>query len=162
MVWIDYAIIGIIIISAIISLFRGFAKEALSLAVWILAIWVALTFSNHVAALMQDLISIPSVRITVAFSILFVATIILGSIINYFVGKLVTKSGLTGTDRMLGALFGIARGGVIVVIIVLLAGMTALPRDNWWKQSLLLPYAQQSALFVRGFLPDSVSKNIVY
>ncbi len=162
MVWIDYAIIGIIIISAFISLFRGFVKEALSLAVWIVAIWIALTFSSHLSSLMADMISIPSVRITTAFSILFVSVIILGSIINYFVSKLVTKSGLTGTDRMLGIVFGIARGGVIVVILVLLAGLTAVPRDNWWKQSLLLPYAQKPALFVRGLLPQSISKNIVF
>ncbi|MDH5436148.1 MAG: CvpA family protein [Gammaproteobacteria bacterium] len=162
MVWIDYAIIGIIVISAFISLFRGFAKEALSLAVWVVAIWIALTFSSHLSALMENLISVPSVRISVAFSILFISIIILGSIINYFIGKLVAKSGLTGTDRMLGIIFGIARGGVIVVILVLLAGMTALPRDNWWKQSLLLPYAQKPALLVRGFLPDSISKNIVF
>ena len=162
MVWVDYAIIIIIVLSAVISLFRGFVKEALSLAVWILAIWIALTFANHVAALMENMISIPSVRISVAFSILFVTVIILGSIINYFAGKLVTKSGLTGTDRMLGAVFGMARGGVIVVILVLLAGLTAVPRDNWWKQSVLLPYAQKPAMLVRGFLPDSISKNIVY
>lgn len=162
MVWIDYAIIGIIVISAFISLFRGFAKEALSLAVWIVAIWIALTFSSHLSSLMANMISIPSVRISVAFSILFVSVIILGSIINYFVSKLVTKSGLTGTDRMLGVVFGVARGGVIVVILVLLAGLTAVPRDSWWKQSVLLPHAQKPALFVRGLLPDSISKNIVF
>jgi membrane protein required for colicin V production len=132
------------------------------LAVWVVAIWIALTFSSYLAALMENMITIPSVRISVAFGVLFVSTIILGSIVNYFVGKLVTKSGLSGTDRMLGIVFGIARGGMIVVILVLLAGLTALPRDHWWKQSVLLPYAQKPALFVRGFLPNSVSKNIVF
>lgn len=123
MIWVDYIIIGVIGLSALISLIRGFVREALSLAVWVLAFFVAWTFFRELA---QHLtwFSLPSVRLGVALAILFLTTLLVGGLVNYLVGQLVDKTGLTGTDRLIGMLFGAARGVLLVTLLILLAGLT--------------------------------------
>jgi membrane protein required for colicin V production len=160
--WVDYGIVGIIGLSALISLMRGFVREALSLAGWILALWVALTFTRELAERLPASVSVPSVRLAVAFLGLFLSALLLTALVNFLAVQLVEKTGLSGTDRMLGVLFGVARGAVIVAILVLFAGFTAVPRDPWWGSSLLLPEFQQLALWIRGFLPPDIAAQIRY
>lgn len=162
MTWVDFVILAIIAISAVVSLLRGFVREALSLGTWIVAFWVGFVFSAPLAVYFADLISIPSLRLAAAFSVLFLATLALGAWINFLVFKFVEKTGLSGTDRMLGILFGAARGGVIVVILVLLAGLTPMPKDAWWQKSTLLESFQEMALWVRDYLPNEIAGKIVY
>ena len=83
MIWIDFAILGLIVISLIIGLLRGLIKEAFSLVTWIIAVWVGLTFSREFSVLLENFIVYPSARIATAFGILFLITLILGSIISY-------------------------------------------------------------------------------
>ena len=82
--------------------------------------------------------------------------------VNYLAGKLVDKTGLTGTDKMLGVVFGIARGAVIVAILVLLAGLTPVPQDPWWQDSMFLGYFEELAMWMRDFLPSGIANNITY
>ncbi len=162
MTWVDFVILAIIAISAIVSLLRGFVREALSLGSWIVAFWIGFTFSAPLSVYFADLISVPSLQIAAAFALLFLATLALGAWINFLVYKLVEKTGLSGTDRLIGILFGAARGGVIVVILVLLAGLTPMPRDAWWRQSTLLDSFEEAALWVRDYLPSDIAGKIVY
>ena len=162
MIWVDYAILTIIGISAFISILRGFVREALSLLGWIVAIWVSLSFADNIAALLVDKISVPSVRTASAFLILFLACLIAAGIINFLAGNLVEKTGLSGTDRMLGVVFGTVRGAVVVGILVVLAGFTAVPADPWWDQSVLLKHFESMAVELRGFLPADIADNINY
>jgi membrane protein required for colicin V production len=162
MIWVDYAILTIIVISALISIWRGFVKEVLSLIGWILAFWVAFSFVHTGAQWLKGYISVPSVRLAVAFTVLFVVTLLVAGVVNFLLGKLVSATGLSGTDRMLGVFFGIGRGAAIVAVLVLLAGTTPLPRDPWWKQSLLIGHFQQMALWARGFLPADLAQHIRY
>lgn len=162
MIWVDYAILAIIAISALISIWRGFIREVLSLVGWIMAFWVGFTFTHAVAALLAGYISVPSVRLAVAFTALFLATLLVVGVVNFLLVKLVNSTGLSGTDRMLGVLFGIGRGAVIVAALVLLAGTTPLPRDPWWKESMLIGHFQQMALWARGFLPADLAQHINY
>ena len=149
MIWVDFVIPGIIAISALFSLMRGFVREALSLAGWVAAFWVALTFAQDFADLLLAGISAPSLRMVVSFTILFVVTLVITALVNRLAGQLVSKTGLSGTDRMIGMIFGIARGVVVVSVLVLLAGLTTMPQDPWWQQSVLVDVFHKLALWLR-------------
>lgn len=162
MIWVDYFLLAIITISALLSLWRGFVREALSLVSWITALWVAVLFFEDFSDWLTRWIDTPSVREVVAFAVLFVTTVLLGGLVNYLAGELVSKTGLTATDRALGIVFGIARGVIIVAVLVLLAGLTSLPKDPWWSESLLLAHFQDMALWLRSFLPPDIAGHIQY
>jgi membrane protein required for colicin V production len=157
MIWVDYAIIAIVVVSAGISVLRGFLREALSLAGWVLAFWLALTFAGDVSALFEHSIAQPSMRHALAFFTIVVGTLIITAIAMYLVRLAVDKTEITGTDRALGIVFGIARGIVIVAILVLFAGLTAVPKDPWWRQSIFLPHFQVLAEEIRSMLPPEVA-----
>lgn len=160
--WADLVILGVVVLSALVSLMRGFVKEALSLVVWIAAIWLAFTFCDSAAGLFQSWIGIPSARTILAFILIFLITLLIGGILSYLVGQLVARTGLSGTDRMVGIIFGAARGIVLVTAVVMLCGMTPFPRDRWWQESVLLPYFERSALWLGTFLPESLAAQISY
>lgn len=160
--WIDVVILALIALSAILSLFRGFVKEAVALATWLVALWVAMAFHEDLAAILSQWISTPSAQKITAFAVLFICVLLLGAIINFLASKLVDKTGLTGTDRLLGIVFGVARGGVIVAILVLLAGLTPFPQDPWWQDSQFIGYFEELAMWMRSYLPDDIADNITY
>jgi len=160
MIWIDYAILGIVGISGVISLMRGFIREALSLAGWIAAFWVALAFSGVVSTWLEGYVSVPSVRVGIAFAGIFFGVLLLGGIVLRLAGLVVEKTGLSGTDRTLGIVFGVLRGIVIIALLVLLAGLTSLPRDPWWSQSVLLPHLVELAREIHSFLPPEAQEAI--
>lgn len=137
----DYVIIGSIVLSMVLSLFRGFTVEALSLATWVAAFVIARLFSVPLAVVFADWIDPPSARQPVAFILLFIATLIVGALIKHLVKHIVKATGLNGTDRALGSVFGLLRGCLLVVIALsLLSRMTQMPSDPWWKQSVLIPH----------------------
>jgi len=162
MVWVDYLIPGIIVLSALFSLMRGFVREALSLIGWVAAFWLALRYANPLAELFLSSITIPSLRIIVAFTILFVLTLMLAALINHLAGHLVKRTGLTGTDRMIGIVFGVARGGVVVSMLVLLAGLTTLPQDPWWGQSIMIGHFEGLALWLQTNIAPEISGRFFY
>ena len=134
----------------------------MDLAGWILAFWVALRFTDDLASTYLGQISVPSLRLALAFFILLVSVLLLAALVNFLVGKLLEGAGLSGTDRMLGIIFGVGRGAVIIAVLVLLAGLTALPEDPWWHESLLLPHFERLAVELRGLLPPDVAAYFQY
>lgn len=162
MIWVDYIILGIVGLSAAISVVRGFVREALSLAAWIAALWVAFSFFESFAEFLVPYISVTSVRLAAAFLALLVLTLLLGALVNFLAAQLVQKTGLSGTDRIAGILFGVARGVAIVMVLVLVAGVTPLPKDSWWKQSLLLGHFQEGVMWLRSYLPPDVAGYVAY
>ena len=158
LIWVDFIILGVIGISALISLWRGFLKEVISLVAWVAAFFIAIVFVDEGATLLAPHISVPSVRMAVAFGSLFLITLFIGGLINLLVAMLVKSTGLSGTDRVLGIIFGVLRGVVIVAVLVLLAGLTPIPNDPWWDQSLFLHHFQKLAVMIRDFLPPEFAQ----
>jgi len=160
--WPDYAILAVIAISILVGALRGFIKEVFSLLVWAAAFLVAYHFAGDVAALMEDTVTLPSARVALGFAGLFVAVLLVGGLINYLLGRLVETTGLTGTDRLLGGVFGAARGLVLIVAVLLVAGFTPIPMDPWWKDSAtiqrLMPLVKQAA----AYLPESVVEHLEF
>lgn len=136
LIWIDWVIIAIVAISTLISLKRGFVREAMSLVVWIGAFVIARTFHPNMQALLADTVGNPTVRLIAAFGILFVSTLIIGAIVNNALGRLVEATGLSATDRTLGMCFGLTRGLVLVLVAVALLRMTPVTGDAWWQESV--------------------------
>jgi len=138
--WADWTIVGILVISSLISVKRGFVKEAISLVVWGIAFFVSLAFHGHMAVLLQGLVESASLRYLLSFVALFIATFVVGSMVKYLVSELVKMTGLSGTDRLFGMAFGLARGVIVVMALLILVPM-AFPvnQDSWWQQSILIP-----------------------
>ena len=153
MAWVDLVIIGIIVLSALISLIRGFVKESISLVTWVVAGLLALRYYGPMADLLEPFINSVTLRQWIGGGILFVATLIVGAIVNFIVSQLVSKTGLSGTDKTLGVIFGGARGVLIVTMVVLLAGLTPMPEASWWQDSVMIEFFQQLAEWVRGVIP---------
>lgn len=155
--WADYCILATLALSVLMGLWRGLIGEVLALACWIVAVWVAWMFGPQVAAQFTK-VDVPSVRLLIGYAMCFVAVLIAGAIVSFLMRKLIRGSGLSGTDRLLGMAFGLARGVVVVTLIVLLLGFTPFPRDPWWHQSQLLPSFQQGAQWASAHMPAEVTK----
>jgi len=162
MIWIDYAISALVSISAIIGLWRGFIKEAFALCIWVAAIWIGIHYCRDLSLLLQNVISYPSVRIITTFIVLFFATLLLGGLISFILNHVIEKTGLTGTDRLLGMVFGVLRGAVLVALLVMLSGLTPLPEDPWWKHSVLIPPFQALAVWLKSHIPTELAGYIHY
>ena len=160
--WADIFILSVLGISAILSLFRGLVREVLSLVAWVVAGWIAFKFAGPVGAKFAGAVSLPSVRMALAFIVLLVATLIMFGVINFLIGKLIDSTGLTATDRMLGMIFGLARGLAIVTVLVAIAGLTPVPRDPWWNESQFLRHFEQLARYAISWLPPEFAKHFAY
>lgn len=135
----DVIILGVIAISAFMSLWRGFIREAISLVSWAAAFIVARTFGPLVDDLLVGSIEMPSLRTATAFILLFVLTLVVGAIIGKLIRAFIQATGLTSTDRVLGMVFGSLRGVLIVSVLVILF-RPMLEKDQWWQESALLPH----------------------
>ncbi len=140
--WADWVIVTLIAVSALLSLKRGFVKEALSLVTWVAAFIIARLFADQLSTLLASYIDTPSARVVAAFVLLFVLVLFTGALINNLIGMLIRATGLSSTDRVLGMGFGIARGCILVVVAVALLAMTPVKQDRWWAQSTLIPHFQ--------------------
>lgn len=143
MQWVDWAILIIIGLSAGVSLLRGFVREALSLAGWIIAFFVAKGFYQAFSVLLESHIQTPSLRLAVSWATLFFLTLTATGLINYIIGQLVEKAGLSGMDRFMGMAFGALRGVLVVSFAAIaLRAFTPVAQDPWWKQSQLIPHVE--------------------
>jgi membrane protein required for colicin V production len=158
----DYAVLAIVAISAVLSVVRGLVREVLALLAWIFAFVAANLFAADLAAWLPAAIESAEMRLLAGFLGVFFAVLVAMSLVALGISRLVKKAGLGFEDRVLGALFGIARGGLIVMVLVLLAGLTSLPRQPAWRQAVLSPPLEALAVQVKELLPGPLSGRIRY
>lgn len=152
----DLAIIAVVLISIVVSVFRGFIKEVFSILVWLGAVFAAFQVAGPLAGSLEPFITLPSARVILAFATVFVLVLVIGGLISFLIGKLIESTGLSPTDRLFGALFGMARGVLIVVVAVMLVRVTPFAADPWWRESRLLPGFERLADRAVVWLPASV------
>ncbi|MGL9769144.1 MAG: CvpA family protein [Sodalis sp. (in: enterobacteria)] len=139
MIWIDYIITGIVFFSALLSLIRGFIRETFSLVIWACAFFIASYYYSYLAIYLTSFEK-QIIRNGMAITLLFVATLIVGSILNYIIGSLVERTGFSTTDWVLGAFFGMLRGILIVsAALFFLDTFTSFSHSQDWQQSRLIP-----------------------
>ena len=151
MTQVDSLILAVIAISSAFGVRRGFIKEIMSLLSWIAALLVSRVYSESLASILGNMIDNPSVRYVIAYSVVFVIIIMLGTLLNQFMSKLLLVTGLKTLDRLLGAVFGVARGTVIVLVVLFVLNVFV-SESGWWQQSTLIPYGmvliEESQFFI--------------
>ena len=160
MILVDYLIIGIILVSAVIGLFRGFFPEILSLVTWVAALYIGWHFSGSVEQMLDGKLDSPALEIWVARFIVFAAVLIIGGLIGQLVAFMIERTGLSGTDRALGFVFGMARGFVVLGVVVIIGQLLSLEGEDWWEQSQFISIGERVANVVREVLPDDISDRI--
>jgi membrane protein required for colicin V production len=162
MTWVDYAVLGIIGVSILLSVIHGFVRELLSLASWVVSFLVAQYFAAQAAAFVPAALQNESVRVLAGFIVVFLVVMIVSTLLAIAISSLIKRAGLGATDRLLGAVFGLVRGIAVVTIIVLLAGLTALPTTPAWRQAMTSAPLEALANTVKVWLPSDLSKHINY
>jgi membrane protein required for colicin V production len=157
----DLIVIGIIGLSTVFAFWRGLIRVVMSLVALIAAVLAAIQFSPAVAAMLPAL-GDPVTRYLAAFALIFIVVALVGALLGWVLSRAIRAIGLGFVDRLLGAVFGVARGVLIVVIAVLLAGLTTLPRQEWWQNALLAPPLVIAALSLRPWLPQALAKRLDY
>lgn len=152
----DWVILGVVLVSVIVSFFRGFLREAISLATWFLAFFVAIKFSPVVDNLLKSFISHDITRYVASVSLIFIVVLIVGMIINKMAKSIVTTTGLGFLDKALGIVFGAARGFLFVIIILLVITESTYQDSTWFKQSTLAPYFKGPVSYFIALLPENI------
>ena len=162
MTWIDYAVIAIVGVSILLSVIHGLVREILSLASWVVAFVVAQMYATEAASLVPVALTNPSLRLFAGFLAVFLTVLVAMTLLAIAVSGLIKTAGLGFADRALGAVFGFVRGLAIVMIAVLLAGLTALPRQTAWRHAMFNEPLVILANWVKVWLPDDMAKHINY
>jgi membrane protein required for colicin V production len=158
----DYAVLIIIGLSVLLSMMRGFVREILALASWVVAFFVAKAYVMDVAPLLPEAIPNESLRYLAAFLVLFLVTLLVCSLLAVALSQLFKHVGLSWLDRGLGAFFGLARGLLIVLVLVLLAGLTSLPQDIRWRNAMFSAPLEAAIHGLLPWFPDDIARRVNY
>lgn len=148
MVIVDYILLVAFMISVGIGFFRGFFREALSLANWLLALWLAWRFSGVLDPLLAS-VSSPALQLWLARILVFLGALLVGALLAHVVVLVVRKSGLNGTDRALGMVFGAGRGVLVIGILVIVFQLLEMDREPWWEESVVVPKTAELTRSIR-------------
>jgi membrane protein required for colicin V production len=157
---VDWLLLAVVVLSALMGALRGIVVEVLSLAVWVGAFWLAFVYGAAASGLLATKVNDPAARLFVAYALVFFAAMIVGSLVTWLISKLVRSVGLGGVDRLLGFGFGCIRGIALGSVLVLVLGLTALPREPAWRASPLIPEFQHGAEWMKLWLPASAAQHV--
>jgi len=160
MTWFDYVVIGIVAVSLLLGMWRGVVGELIALAAWGLAIFAALEFGAMLGQTIFTGIADPAIRALAGCATIFIGVLVVMALIRMAIRSLIKALGLSLSDRLLGSLFGLARGALIAMVLVALGGMTAAPQQAWWKQATLSAPLETAVLATKPWLPGDLAKRI--
>lgn len=158
----DYAVLGVIAVSVVFGLWRGMIGEVLALAAWVVAFLVARVWADSLAVAFAGTIAQPGMRLVAAYVAIFIGVLLVFAIGRRLLSMLVRAVGLGVLDRLLGASFGVLRGLVVVLLVVMLAGLTPLPTAAWWREAVLAPPLETAVIAAKPWLPQELAKRIKY
>lgn len=162
MSWLDYAILGVLAVSVVWGIWRGFVREVISLAGWVLAFLAANAVAGPLGDALPTSISSPEVRVLAAFLVVFIFTLSIATVAGMLLSRLLKAAGLGGLDRTLGGLFGLARGVVILLALAVAAGLTMAPRHPLWKESVGAGMLTRTVLQLKPWLPPRLADRLRY
>ena len=157
--WLDLIIIGLVVLSVLISLYRGFIKETVSLAAMLIGAWLAIFNNTTISELFQT-IQTPMIRKIIGGSIIFISGLVLAAITNVLLGKLIKQSGLSIADRLVGIVFGVARGSILIGLLIMLVWPSTLKDEEWWQKSLLIPKFYPVSNQISKLVPDDFFEKV--
>lgn len=158
MVTLDYLILAIVLLSAVVGLVQGFLKEVCSLVTWVLAIWLAWHYGAALAPQLGGTLRQAPYGIWVARAIIFIVVLVIGGIVGWTVNHFVRMSLFSGLDRMLGFLLGILRGVVIVGFAIILMQSARMHEEGWWQRSKLMPLVMPVANLLRAVVGEHLTE----
>jgi membrane protein required for colicin V production len=161
MTWFDYALFAIVGLSVLLAVFRGVVREIAALAGWVAALILSGLFAQQLAQWLPAALS-PMLRAVIAYLVIFLGVLLLSGLAGMLLAQLFRAAGLGFTDRAVGALFGLVRGVLIVFVTVMLAGLTSLPREPFWREAALSAPIETAVLAARPALPKDLAQRIRY
>jgi len=162
MTWLDYAVLGVFAVSLVLGAWRGLVREVVSILGWVIAFLAANLLAGPLGPAMPDMIPTPELRVAAAYLGIFIASLFVTSLAGLLLSKVVSAVGLGGIDRLLGAVFGAARGVLILLAAALLAGLTSAPRQPYWRDSASGPLLTQAAGILKPLLPQTLAERLRY
>jgi membrane protein required for colicin V production len=162
MTWLDYAVIGVFTISIVLGIWRGIVREVISILGWVIAFLAANLLAGPLGPAMPQALPSPELRVAAAFVAVFVVSLIVSSLAGLLISKVISAVGLGGLDRTLGALFGVARGMLIVLAAAVVAGLTSAPAQSYWRDSASGPWLARAAIALKPLLPQTLSERMRY
>lgn len=158
----DYVVLVVMGLSVLLAVLRGGVSEMVSLGAWVLAFWLAQHYSPALAALLPPEVPGPELRLIAGFVGIFLGVWFVSAIVRLTLSQFIRAVGLGPLDRLMGALFGLARGLIIVLALVIVCGMTPLPRQPIWRNAMFSPPLEALALTLRPWLPTTLARQIRY
>ncbi len=158
----DYVVLIIIGLSIIFSVMRGMVREVLAILGWVAAFYVGRTYTDQVLPMMPVDIPSESLRVLAAFLVLFLATLLLASLLGIALSAIIRKVGLGWFNRLLGAMFGVIRGLLVVCVLVFLAGLTSAPQDERWRNAMFSAPIEALVISILPWIPENIAKHVKY
>jgi membrane protein required for colicin V production len=158
----DYLFLGVLVLSAIVGMWRGLVSEVMALVAWVVALVAAWRYAAEAASLMSGWIAEPAWRQVVGFALVFVIVLLIAALLRFLLRELLKAAGLGAADRFFGAVFGLARGLAIAFAVVLLGGLIGVAREPWWANAMFSPPLETAVIAAKPWLPDAVASRIRY
>jgi membrane protein required for colicin V production len=162
MTWLDYAVLGVVVVSVAWGLWRGLVREVVSLAGWVIAFLAANLLAGPLGERLPESMARAELRVLAAFVAVFIASLVVTTLAGLILSKILKAVGLGGLDRALGGLFGLLRGALVAAAFGLVAGLTTLPQQSAWKDSASAPFLERIAASLKPWLPPAFSERLRY